>query len=305
MGHLKEHGYTFIKGVAMGAANVIPGVSGGTIAFITGIYERLINAVKSFDLDTIKLLFVGDWKVFTLKTDLYFLIAIFLGIGVSIISLAKGLELAFTHYESLTLAFFFGLIIASIIGVGRQIEGINLANVISLIVGTGIAVLIAFLPPAQANDSFIYLTVCGMVAISSMILPGLSGSYVLLLMGNYILVMQAISSLNVGVLAPVAIGCILGLVLFSRLLSYLFKNFKSQTVSILTGFVAGSLVIIWPWKVTNYITLANGKEKATGYEWIVPELNSEFIIAIGLAITGFLMVWGMEKMAAPIQHSDK
>ena len=303
MGHLKEHGYTFIKGVAMGAANVIPGVSGGTIAFITGIYERLINAVKSFDLDTIKLLFVGDWKVFTLKTDLYFLIAIFLGIGVSIISLAKGLELAFTHYESLTLAFFFGLIIASIIGVGRQIEGINLANVISLIVGTGIAVLIAFLPPAQANDSFIYLTVCGMVAISSMILPGLSGSYVLLLMGNYILVMQAISSLNVGVLAPVAIGCILGLVLFSRLLSYLFKNFKSQTVSILTGFVAGSLVIIWPWKVTNYITLANGKEKATGYEWIVPELNSEFIIAIGLAITGFLMVWGMEKMAAPIQHS--
>ena len=286
----------------MGAANVIPGVSGGTIAFITGIYERLINGIKSFDLQTVRLLLVGDWKTFTVKTDFYFLLAIFSGIGASIVSLAKVLELAFTNYETLTLAFFFGLIIASIIGVGKQIGSLNLSNVLSLIIGTSIAVAIAFLPPAQANDSFVYLIICGMVAICSMILPGLSGAYVLLLMGNYILTMQAISSLNIMILAPIAIGCILGLVLFSRLLSYLFKNFKSQTIGLLTGFVTGSLVIIWPWKVTNYMTLENGKQKATGYDWFMPGFDSDFFYALVLAVLGFAIVFGMERMAKTGQN---
>ncbi len=303
MNPIKTHLMTFLKGLAMGAANVIPGVSGGTIAFVTGIYERLINAIKSFDLGTLRLLLSGDWKVFILKTDLYFLVSIFAGIGVSIISLAKVLEIAFTQYETYTLAFFFGLIVASILGVGKQIGALNGASIVSLLIGTGIAVAIAFLPPAQANDSFFYLIICGMVAISSMILPGLSGSYVLLLMGNYVLVMQSISSLNIWVLAPIAIGCALGLALFSRLLSYLFENFKSPTVSLLTGFVAGSLVIIWPWKVTNYMTLESGKQKATGYDWFMPEIDGAFFVALGLAVVGFLVVWGIEKMAATDQKS--
>lgn len=287
-----------LKGLAMGAANVIPGVSGGTIAFITGIYERLINGLKSFDLTAIKLLFSGDWKAFVAKTDLYFLLSIMLGVAVSILSLAKVLELAFEYYESLTLAFFFGLIVASIIGVGKQISKINVANILALIIGIGIAGGIAFLPPAEANDSFFYLTICGAVAICSMILPGLSGSYILLLMGNYILVMQSISSLNVGVLAPIAVGCVIGLVLFSRLLSWLFKNYADFTISILTGFVAGSLAIIWPWKHTEMMTLESGKEKAVGYEWFFPEIGSEFFFAIGLALIGFLLVWFMERAAS-------
>ncbi|MEP4534475.1 MAG: DUF368 domain-containing protein [Cyclobacteriaceae bacterium] len=287
----------FLKGVAMGAANVIPGVSGGTIAFITGIYERLINSLKSFDIGALRLLLTGDWKVFTLKTDLYFLLSILLGVAVSILSFAKVLEWSFANYEIYTLAFFFGLIIASILGVGKQISSFSLGNMISLLIGVAIAAGIAFLPPAEPNASFVYLVVCGAVAISSMILPGLSGSYILLLMGNYVLVIGAISALEISILLPIAIGCIVGLLLFAQLLSYLFRNFKDITISLLTGFVAGSLAIIWPWKITTYMTLADGKEKATGYSWFLPELDAAFAIALMFALVGFFIVWWMERSA--------
>ena len=287
-----------LKGLAMGAANIIPGVSGGTIAFITGIYERLINALKSFDLEAVKLLLSGKWRAFVEKTDLSFLAYIFLGIGIGIIGLAKVLGFAFENYQVLTLAFFFGLIIASIIGVGKQISKLTISSILGLAVGIILAGGIAFLPPTEANSSFIYLTICGIAAICSMILPGLSGSYVLLLMGNYVLVLQAINDVNVGILAPIALGCVLGMLFFSRLLSYLFKHFKDLTISLLTGFVIGSLAIIWPWKVTQYITLENGKQKTSGYEWFLPDLGSEFFIALLLALIGFLIVWIMERYSS-------
>ncbi len=287
-----------LKGLAMGAANVIPGVSGGTIAFITGIYQRLIDSLKSFDLEVVKLLFAGRIKEIIEKTDIYFLIAVFLGVGISILSLAKVLEIAFVEYETFTLAFFFGLIIASIIGVGKQISAFSMANLIALIIGVAIAGGIALLPPAQANDSFLYLMICGAVAISSMILPGLSGSYVLLLMGNYLLVMQAISSLNFGILIPIAVGCVVGLALFSRLLSFLFKNYSDLTVSTLTGFVVGSLVIIWPWKITEFMILEGGKQKAVGYDWYLPTVDLNLGIALGLGVLGFLLVYLMERYAS-------
>jgi putative membrane protein len=286
-----------LKGLAMGAANVIPGVSGGTIAFITGIYERLINALKSFDLEALKMLLVGRWNDFAVKTDIKFLAAVLSGVAISIVSLAKVFELAFANYETYTLAFFFGLIIASILGVGRQISKLNVSNIIALIIGVVIAGGIAFLPPAEPNPAFFYVVICGAVAICSMILPGLSGSYILLLMGNYILVLQAISSFNFSILIPMALGCIGGLLLFSRLLSYLFANFRDFTISILTGFVAGSLAIIWPWKETIYMLLESGKEKATGYKWFLPQMDITFVIAIGLAIFGFVLVWLMDRKA--------
>ncbi|XOV91986.1 MAG: DUF368 domain-containing protein [Bacteroidota bacterium] len=294
----------FLKGLAMGAANVIPGVSGGTIAFITGIYQKLIDALKSFDLVSLRLLISGKIKEFVLKTDLYFLIAIFLGIGISILSLARVLEYAFLNYEILTLAFFFGLIVASIPGVGKQVSSYNIPNVVALIIGVAIAAGIAFLPPAESNASFLYLLICGGVAICSMILPGLSGSYVLLLMGNYVLVMQAISTLNFSIILPMALGCLLGLVLFSRLLSFLFKNYQDLTISILTGFVAGSLAIIWPWKETQYLVLESGKQKPTGYDWYFPELTVDFVYAVILMVIGFLLVWLMERYANKVQTNS-
>ncbi len=278
----------------MGAANVIPGVSGGTVAFITGIYERLINALKRFDLQSLKLFFGGNFGEFSKRVDLNFLSILFLGVFVSILSLAKILELAFENYEVLTLSFFFGLIVASVLAVGRKIELINLASIASFIFGTGIAVSIAFLPPAQPNSSFFYLTLCGVAAVSSMILPGLSGSYVLLLMGNYVLVLRAVSSFDFSILVPMILGCVAGLVLLSRLLSYLFANYKDQTIGILTGFVFGSLLIIWPWKTTLTETFA-GKEKATGYIWNLPEINGQFAISSILIISGFLLVYLLER----------
>ena len=279
----------------MGAANVIPGVSGGTVAFISGIYERLIKALKSFDLQIVKLLFKGRFSELRKKTDLLFLLILFAGIGLSVLSLAGVLEHAFEYYERLTLAFFFGLILASIIGVGRQISEFHLGIVVAFVVGFLVALLLAFLTPATANDNWLYILLCGIVAISSMILPGLSGSYVLLLMGNYVLMLQAIVDLNVKILIPFGLGCILGLAIFSRVLSYLFDHFKNATISLLTGFVAGSLLIIWPWKTTNYLMI-NEKQKAIGYDWNLPVIDQEFFIAIGLMAVGFLIVYGIDKL---------
>lgn len=285
-----------LKGMAMGAANVIPGVSGGTIAFITGIYERLISALNHIDVTAVKLLFTGKWKRFSEYIDSKFLFFLFLGVGVSVLSLAKVLAWAFDKHEILTLAFFFGLILASILGVGRQIGGISASVIISFIFGCGIAIGIAFLPPTEANDSMLYVFLCGMVAVCSMILPGLSGSYLLLLMGNYILVLSAVSSFDFGILLPMMLGVIVGLILFSRVLAWLFANFKSGTISMLTGFVAGSLLIIWPWKKTIYTTIL-GKEKAVGYDWILPEMNTSFYIAILLMFVGFFVVYSMDRQS--------
>lgn len=281
----------------MGAANVIPGVSGGTVAFITGIYERLINALKSFNLQTMGLFFKGNWSVFFKATDLNFLSILFLGVAVSILSLAKAMEYAFENYEVLTLAFFFGLIVASIFAVGKQVEQINLRTILSFSVGVIIAVAIAFLPPAQPNDSFFYVFLCGVVAICSMILPGLSGSYIMLLMGNYALLLKAVYTFNFSIFIPLILGCVVGLVVFSRLLSYLFSHFKDQTTAILAGFVAGSLLIIWPWKEAIMETF-EGKEKAVGYIWNMPSLNVEFLFALILMLIGFAMVFFLERRAS-------
>ncbi len=288
----------FLRGLAMGAANVIPGVSGGTIAFITGIFERLINSLKSFDLIAVKLFFTGKFKEFSEKTDLKFLASVLLGVGVSILSLAKLMELAFQYYEVFTLSFFVGLIIASILGVGKQIEKWNFTSILSLLIGTAIAAGIAFLPPAEPNPSFIYVFVCGVVAISSMILPGLSGSYVLLLMGNYLLVLRAVSSFDFSIIIPMGLGCIIGMVAFSHFLSWLFAKFRDATISVLTGFVAGSLAIIWPWKETLYMTLSDGKEKAIGYNWLFPLLDLHFVFATLFAVVGFVLVYWMDKQAS-------
>ncbi len=295
---MKQYLAWIIRGIAMGAANVIPGVSGGTIAFITGIYERLINGLKSFDRKALILLFTGRIKDFSNKIDLGFLLSIFTGIGIGIIGFARILEHAFQNYESQTLSFFFGLIIASIIGVGKQIEKFGPVVISGLIIGAILAGGIAFLPPAEANSNFLYLTLCGMVAVCSMILPGLSGSYILLLMGNYVLVLQAINTIDISILAPVALGCISGVLVFSWLLSFLFKHYKDLTISLLTGFVAGSLAVIWPWKTTTYMLLESGKQKTTGYSWHWPEMDVAFMWALVLAIVGFLLVWSMEKFTS-------
>ena len=292
---MKKEAGLFLKGFAMGAANVIPGVSGGTVAFISGIYERLIKALKSFDLLILNLLMQGHFREVVGKTDLKFLSILFSGIVMSVFSLANLLEYIIKDYEIFTLAFFFGLVVASSLGVGRQIGKFSLGVLITFLIGYSVAISVAFITPLEANDHWAYVVLCGMVAISSMILPGLSGSYVLLLMGNYVLMLQSISHLDFKFLIPFVFGCILGLVTFSRILNYFFDHFQDATISLLTGFVVGSLLIIWPWKRTHYIKIENW-EKAVGYDWYFPSFDSEMIIGVGLMLFGFIVVSGIERL---------
>jgi len=304
MRNLKDYFVLFLKGMGMGAANVIPGVSGGTIALITGIFERLIDSIKSFDLEAIRLVVKFRIRDFIKHTDLFFLISVLMGAVVSVFSLAKLLEFLFANHPVHVWAFFFGLILASVYFVGKTIEKWTATVIIIFIIGTLIAIAISVLSPATQNDSFFYLVICGIVAICSMILPGLSGSFVLILMGNYELVMiQAVSNVDLKILLPVAIGAGGGLILFSHLLSWVYKKFKNETISILTGFILGSLAILWPWKneifrlddAGNFV-IKKGEKVIQGYDRYIPDaMTTEVWFAILWMLLGIALIWFMEK----------
>lgn len=286
----------------MGAANVIPGVSGGTIALITGIYERLINSIKRCDLTAIRLFLGGKFSSLWTHIDGAWLTTLLAGVGVSIFTLAKLFEFLLDKHEQYTLAFFFGLILLSIVYVARDIEHWRASTIASLMAGVVIAIAIATLAPASQNESMWYVFLCGVIAISSMILPGLSGSFVLILMGNYALVLGAISSFNVSVLLPLALGCAFGLIVFSHILSWVFKRYADQTLGLMTGFVAGSLVIIWPWKQTMVATVERTgkppKEIITSYQWMWPSFSEpSTLICLALIVLGAASIALMEYVA--------
>jgi len=283
--------------MAVGLANIIPGVSGGTIALITGIFERLINAIKSFGISSLTLLIKGKFKEFAKKTDLYFLIALFAGVIGAVVLLARVFDFLFNEYPVYIWSFFFGLILASVYFVGKTVEHWRIGSIISFIAGTILAISFTFLTPASQNDGFLYLVLCGVVAICSMILPGLSGSFVLILMGNYQLVaIDAINNMDLSIIFPVLIGAVGGLVAFSHILSWVFKNYKDQTIALLTGFILGSLGVIWPWK-TAIIEFFGNKEKTVGYDYFLPEINTEFFIAIAILLIGIVSIWILERSA--------
>jgi len=328
---IKEAIANFFKGFAMGAANVIPGVSGGTIALITGIFERIIDSLKSFDLKALKLLFTGKLKEFAKHTDFVFLFVVFLGAVASIMSFAKILEFLFINYPIFIWSYFFGLILASVYFVGKTVEKWSFSVIASFIVGAAIAIVITILNPAKENDSFLYLILCGIVAISSMILPGLSGSFVLILLGNYHLVMiDAVNNLTnalegdfstfmeaMKIIIPVGIGVVVGLLAFSHFLSWVYKKYKNQTISSLTGFILGSLVILWPWKNSfdgagNLINtdkfgklLLADDVKVFSYQRFFPDINSIFFIAVLIAIAGIATIWIIEKTASKKETTNE
>ena len=303
---MKEAVPLILKGAAMGAANVIPGVSGGTVAFVTGIYERLIHAVKSCDLTAAKLLIKGQVREFATRIDFGFLFWIAAGVLLSIVSLARILQFLFESYPIQVYAFFFGLILASVYFVGKGVKHWSAGPLAGLLLGSAIAVAIAFLPPAQENAHPFYLMICGGVAMASMIIPGLSGSFVLLLMGNYGLIMidsvVRLSSGDLGSLKiffPVAVGAVAALLGLSHLLSWIFRKWHDIAVALLTGFVAGSLLVIWPWKTEKTVDLLSGdsvKTKTIGYEWFLPELSADTAAAFVLAAVGVFSVWIVEKL---------
>ena len=295
---MKNYLSTFLKGLGMGAANVIPGVSGGTIALITGIFERLINAIKSFDMVAIKLLVAGKFKELLKHVDFKFLLSVGLGVAVSILSIARLFDFLFINYPIYIWSFFFGLILASVFYVGKEVGRWRMAQVLSFLIGSSVAVSISVLSPASPNDSFFYLVGCGVIGACSMILPGLSGSFVLILMGNYQLIMiDAVNEMNLAILLPVVLGAGVGLLAFSYVLAWVFKRFRTQTLALLSGFILGSLLILWPWK--NEVTETFGdKVKVVGYDWLLPhQLNSEVMLALACAILGIISIVVMEKLA--------
>ena len=283
----------------MGIANVIPGVSGGTIALITGIYEDLIHSLKSLDNKALKLIISIDIKGFIKYTNLYFLLAIFGGSIVSVFSIASLFKYLFIHYPILIWAFFFGLIIASIYFVGKRINKWNTYTILSLTLGALIAISFSFMTPASENDNLFFVFICGIIGISGMMLPGLSGSFILILMGNYeLLMVTAVTELNVILLSVFFIGSAFGLISFSHILSWVFKNYKNQTLALLTGFILGSLSVIWPWKEVAESIIVKGKEKIISYKWYLPnELNTETLLAIFLILAGIFSVYALENFA--------
>jgi len=299
-----------LKGIAVGVANIIPGVSGGTIALITGIFERLINAIKSFNLGAAKLLFSGKFREFAKKTDLAFLVSLFSGVILSIILLARLFDFLFNNYPVYIWSYFFGLVLASVYFVGKTIEKINSSVVIIFILGTAVAVVLSLINPAAENSNFFYLIICGVVAVCSMILPGLSGSFVLILMGNYQLVaIQAINNKDVGVLFPVLIGAVGGLIAFSHVLSWVFKRYKNQTIALLTGFILGSLNVLWPWKNSVFLKdslgnniIKNGDYVIAKYISVMPDsINTEVLLAIVFMLIGIISITVVELAASKSQ----
>jgi len=280
----------------MGVANVIPGVSGGTIALITEIYEDLINSLKSFDKKAFQLLLSFNIKDFITHTNFYFLTAVFSGSIVSVFTVASLFKYLFENYPILIWAFFFGLIVASIIYVGKRIKTWSKATIISLLIGTIVSISISFMTPATENSNLFFVFLCGIVGISGMMLPGLSGSFILILMGNYkLLMVTAVTELNVILLGVFFLGSAFGLMSFSHILAWVLKKYKDETLGILTGFIIGSLSIIWPWKEIAESLIVNGKEKVISYNSYFPsEFNKQTLLAFTLMILGYFLVYLLE-----------
>lgn len=291
-----------LKGIGMGAADVVPGVSGGTIAFITGIYQELIDSIKSINFTNLKLLFKGNIKEFWSAVNANFLISVIIGIGISVLSLAKGLKYLLEHQPILIWSFFFGLIVASAIYVAKDIKKWNSGTVISMLAGAVVAYFITVITPAEANTSYWFIFLSGSIAICAMILPGISGSFILVLLGMYSFILGAISELNIPVVAIFLVGAAVGIVLFSNILSWLLHRYYNQTIALLAGFMIGSLNKVWPWKqvLETYVD-RHGEIKPLVEQNILPtnylELTGkqpELVYAIALAVFGFLLIFVIE-----------
>ncbi len=238
-----------LKGMAMGAADIVPGVSGGTIAFITGIYEELITSLNNINLQSVKVLRKEGFMAFWKHVNGRFFFFLLAGIAISLVSLVKVVTYLLENQEVLIWSFFFGLIIASIFMIGKQVKKWRPSTVAAIIVGTGIAFWISSIQTVATFDAKWYIFLSGAIAICAMILPGISGSFILLLMGSYHMILNGLKNLDLLVIGLFGSGCLVGLISFSRLLKYLFSKFHDQTVALLTGFMIGSLYKVWPWKI--------------------------------------------------------
>lgn len=293
-----KHIWLFLKGLAMGAADVVPGVSGGTIAFITGIYTELLDSIKSVNLNTLKILFRDGVPAFWKAINGTFLLTLLSGILIALITLARGIHYLLLNHPIWVWSFFFGLIVASCWHIGKEIPRWRWQELAALVAGAIIAAWISVASPTQIEATPMIVFLAGSVAICAMILPGISGSFILLLMGLYEPILGAVKALDLGIMGLFAVGAGLGLMLFSRLLSWLLHHYQSVMFALLTGFMAGSLVKVWPWKET-LLTRINSKGVEVPFiqSNILPDSATTAVLALLLAGAGLGLVLLLEKVA--------
>jgi putative membrane protein len=291
----------WLKGIAMGAADVVPGVSGGTIAFVSGIYEELIETINKVNFNTLKILKEEGFKSMWQSINGNFLLALLLGIATSILSLAKAVKWLLENKPILVWAFFFGLVLASVIYIAKQIKNWNFVTVLVLISGSVIGYYITILPPMSSTySSSLFFFLAGSLAICAMILPGISGGFILLLLGAYKPALDALDDKDFKTILLLIGGAIVGLLTFSRLLKWLFDKYRNMTLTILTGFVIGSLNKVWPWKDVLQSEIINGKLKILREQSVSPFTytgDNQLMLAIIFMVIGFLIILVLERTA--------
>ena len=314
MKRIKDYIMVAVKGACMGAADVIPGVSGGTIAFITGIYDQLLASINAIDKTAVKLFFTGKFKEFWKHVNGGFLVSLFCGILFSVVALAGLMQYLLENHPIQTWAVFFGLIVASSIFILRGIKGWNIKSVLFLIVGIILGVTVCTLSPTTTPDALWFIFISGAIAICAMILPGISGSFILLILGKYQYIMSTITNLTTGaavgesivVLGVFAVGAVFGILSFSRFLHWLLGKFHKETLLVLAGFIIGSLVKVWPWSNMDAIVQSQFPEaRAIAEGTLTPmaqEIYADYMAqvdmmtgsAILFAFIGFFLVTGVE-----------
>ncbi|MFM2250375.1 MAG: hypothetical protein RLZZ358_1302, partial [Bacteroidota bacterium] len=280
MNQLNKYGLTYLKGLAMGAADIVPGVSGGSIALIAGIYQELLDSINAFNLDNLKLLKSFQIKEFYLRLNGNFLLSLVLGIMTSIFALSRVITYLMDEHPIPLWSFFSGLILVSAFLILKEIKKWNLVVIVSIAIGTAFAWWVTNLPPTTTPNDYWFTFVAGAIAICAMILPGISGSFVLLILGQYERILQAVLDKDFITLALFASGCLVGILSFSRVVAYLLRRFHAATIGLLSGFMLGSVNELWPWKqVTSWRTSSSGKEVPFLTENILP---GEYLAQVGL-----------------------
>ena len=284
----------FLKGVFMGIAEIIPGVSGGTIAFITGIYEELINSIKSINASSLKLLLSFKLSLFWKQINGSFLLTLLVGMLTSILALSRVIVFLIEEHPFKIWGFFFGLIIASTIVIFYQIKLVNSKVFISALIGLIISSYIALEAPSSTPNSNLFIFLSGAIAISAMILPGISGSFILVFLSKYEFILNSLNNFDIAVISVFVGGCVVGLVTFSRVFSYLFKKYNDGVISVLVGFLLGSLFKIWPfYKVLEY----NASNEPIYTNPVLPTSSQQgdLMYFILFSIIGFVSMWLVEK----------
>lgn len=289
----------FVKGMIMGAVNVFP-ISSGTISLVLGVYERFINAINSLRIPNFKLLFQGEVRQFAKRTDFKFFLTIVLGVIAGMVFTSIFLKQSLESYKVYTFSFFIGLIIASVIYVMKGIEKVNVKNVLFVLAGVAFSFFLSIKSNPYPNESFFYLFLCGIIGATGMVVPGVSGSHLMLLMGNYELIIDSIPKLikasdfvdGARIIVPFVLGSLVSIVMFSHLLSWLIREYRDSTLSVLAGFMLGSLPVVYPWKVPGEST----------YLFSLPSWNTELLLAVLMAGLGFAAVFILELMA---RHTEK